>query len=68
MDTFLGIAFWSGFVGYVLRGSVSGQGFGGYVFRDRVLVRFCGVHFGEIRFGLKVRWGAFWGDAFRVKG
>ena len=81
MDTFLGIAFWSGFVGYVLRGSVSGQGFGGYVFRDSVLVRFREVRFERVCLGSRfwrirfsgsrsgqVLWGTFWGDTFRVKG
>ena len=51
MGTFLGIAFWSGLLRCVLRGSVLGQGLGGYVFRDSVLVRFRGVRFGEMRFG-----------------
>ena len=31
-----GSLFWSGFVRYVLRGPVLGQGFGGYIFRDYI--------------------------------
>ena len=61
MEAFFGIAFWSGFVRYVLREAVLGQGFGGYASRDSVLVRFREVRFGEMRFGLKVRWVRFSG-------
>ena len=61
MATFFGIVFWSGFVRCVLRGSVLGQGFGGYVFRDSVLVRFREVRFERVCFEVRVRWVRFSG-------
>ena len=61
MGTFFEIAFWSGFVGYVLRGCVLGQGFWGYVFRDSILVRFREVRFERVCFEVRVRWVRFSG-------
>ena len=57
MGTFFEIAFWSGFVRYVLRGCVLGQGFGGYVSRDSVLVRFREVRFERVC--LEVSFGGY---------
>ena len=61
MGTFFEIAFWSGFVRYVLRGCVLGQGFGGYVSRDSVLVRFREVRFERVCLEVRVRWKRFSG-------
>ena len=62
MEAFLGIAFWSGFVGCVLRGCILGQGLGGYVFWDSVLVRFREVRFERVCLEVRVRWVRFSGS------
>ena len=62
MGAFFGIAFWSGFVGCVLRGCVLGQGFGGSVSRDSVLVRFREVRFERVCLEVRVRWERFSGS------
>ena len=54
-------------MGYVLRGCVLDQGFGGYVFRDSVLVRFREVRFERVCFEARVRWKRFSGSLFRVR-
>ena len=46
---------------------VSGQRLGGYIFRDSVLIRFCGVRFERVCLEVRIRWVRFEEVCFEVR-